>query len=105
MSYIFGRKMRQHAQAQWKRLVPRSAVKGPRTQWLTAQSDRGSVSTVEVSRKRVVGTGTAAGELIQDGGGAKSSLNDGAGIGKGGVEGKGEGKDSDPDKIEAIYGR
>ena len=54
MSYIFGRRMRQHAFAQWRRLDPRNQVKGPVTQWLTAQNDRGSVSTVDVMKRESV---------------------------------------------------
>ena len=56
MSYIFGRKLRQHAKAQAKRLLPGSQVRGPRTQWLTAlgNGQGGSVSTVEVGKKGVV---------------------------------------------------
>lgn len=48
MSYVFGRKMRDHARAQWRRLIPGSSVKAPLIQWKTAYSDRASVSTVNV---------------------------------------------------------
>ena len=70
---------------------------------MTAQNDQGSVSTVEVSGQRAdIGTGAAAGELMHDAGGAKSSSNNRAGTGNGEVEGKGEGKGNDLDKIEVI---
>lgn len=46
MSYVFGRKMRHHAKAQAKRLMPGSQIRGPRTRWLTAAA-AASVSTDE----------------------------------------------------------
>ncbi|KAL8698789.1 MAG: hypothetical protein Q9201_006381, partial [Fulgogasparrea decipioides] len=39
MSYIFGRKLREHALAQAKRLWPTSKVRGPRIEWLTASRE------------------------------------------------------------------
>ena len=38
MSYIFGRRMREHALAQAKRLWPRSKVTGPKLQWQNVAS-------------------------------------------------------------------
>ena len=52
MSYVFGRRMRDHAKAQWRRLDPRSAVKAPLIQWRTAHSDRASVSTMDFAARR-----------------------------------------------------
>lgn len=44
MSYIFGRKTRHHAQAQFKRLFfwKRDKVQGPRLKWRTGQGKQGS---------------------------------------------------------------
>ncbi|KAL8734976.1 MAG: hypothetical protein Q9181_002985 [Wetmoreana brouardii] len=39
MSYVFGRKLREHALAQAKRLWPTSKVRGPRIEWLTASRE------------------------------------------------------------------
>ena len=47
MSYIFGRKTRDHAKAQFKRLYTRNRVKGPKLRWRTAQGQGESVRTLE----------------------------------------------------------
>ncbi|KAL9595177.1 MAG: hypothetical protein Q9219_006600 [cf. Caloplaca sp. 3 TL-2023] len=39
MSYVFGRKMREHARAQGKRLMPGSKSRGPNLQWLTENTN------------------------------------------------------------------
>ncbi|KAL8724138.1 MAG: hypothetical protein Q9181_006966 [Wetmoreana brouardii] len=39
MSYVFGRKLGEHALAQAKRLWPTSKVRGPRIEWLTASRE------------------------------------------------------------------
>ncbi|KAL9602997.1 MAG: hypothetical protein Q9179_002362 [Wetmoreana sp. 5 TL-2023] len=51
MSYIFGRKLRQHAKVQWKRLLPGNDVTGPNEQWMTATHAGASVSTLDVYRR------------------------------------------------------
>ncbi|KAG8531884.1 uncharacterized protein KY384_003520 [Bacidia gigantensis] len=52
MSYIFGRKLRQHAKAQLKRLNPYGHVTGAKIQWLTAQSGAGSRVRMRVAWER-----------------------------------------------------
>ena len=108
MSYIFGRKLREHAQAQWKRLSPWSRVTGPRTQWMTAQSEQASVNTVEVLRRTGEVEGGVKGAIIEEGAekGVEGVMNTGVQKGKApqswslGLETRAEG--SDPDIIRAI---
>ena len=50
MSYVFGRKMSEHAKIQLQRLNPRNRAQGPVIQWPTAQNEKGSLSTVEIPR-------------------------------------------------------
>ncbi|KAL8783697.1 MAG: hypothetical protein Q9213_004436 [Squamulea squamosa] len=44
MSYVFGRKMRDHASAQAKRLLPGTKVRGPNLQWPTVGREGGEDS-------------------------------------------------------------
>ena len=60
MSYIFGRKTRDHAKAQLKRLYPGNKVTGPRLRFRTGQGQGGSVRTLEtyIQQTREAGGGS-----------------------------------------------
>ena len=81
MSYIFGRKTRDHAKAQFKRLFfwKRNKVQGPRLKWRTGQGKAGSsIRTLE--------------DLRRGNGEAKDGLSDSGDV-NGEVEGRGKGAD------------
>lgn len=91
MSYVFGRKTRDHAKAQFKRLFfwERHKVQGPRLRWRTAQGKQGSsIMTV--------------GSLQPQNGEAKGVLDTNRGANEE-VEGKGKGVDDGGKESEEVW--